>query len=125
MSEHSEQAALVAWARMSEGIYPELRWLYSSLNGIPIPAPDKIRFAIMNRMKSEGMKKGVSDLCLPVALGGYHGMYIEMKKDHRSEIKQEQVEFLDFLAEQGYLGIRCNGFEHARNELVAYLSLPK
>lgn len=100
MSEHSEQSMVIMWAQRHEGIYPELKWLHSSLNGIFIPGPRPVVWRIIAHMKQEGMKKGVADLCLPVARRGYHGLYIEMKRDENSEIKPEQLEFMAFVPDR-------------------------
>jgi hypothetical protein len=32
------------------------------------------------RLTTEGVRRGVPDICLPVARGGYHGVYIELKR---------------------------------------------
>jgi VRR-NUC domain-containing protein len=123
MSEHSEQALVIEWAQRHEGLYPELRWLYSSLNGIFIPAPKQIVYKIINHMKQEGMKKGIADLCLPVARRGYHGLYIELKRDENSEIKPEQIEFMAFVAEQGYCDKICRGYDETIEVLEWYLKV--
>lgn len=122
MSEHSQQAIVIAWAQRNEGRYPELRWLHSSLNGIFIPGPRNIAYRIMNHMKQEGAKKGIPDLFLPVARRGFHGLYIEMKRDDGGVISPEQKEFLAFAEEQGYRDQVCYGYEDAIKELEWYLS---
>lgn len=122
MSEHSEQALVIDWAKRHEGKYPELRWLHSSLNGIFIPGPRQIVYKIINHMKAEGMKKGVPDLFLPVARRGYHGLYIEMKRDDGGTVSDEQKEFLEFAEAQGYRDQVCYGYDDAIKELEWYLS---
>ena len=37
------------------------------------------------RLRAEGLKSGVPDLCLPSAHGEYHGLYIEMKRTKRRQ----------------------------------------
>lgn len=124
MSEHSEQAAVITWARMSEGRFPELRWLHSSLNGIFIPAAPGVRVRIISHMKAEGMKKGIPDLFLPVARGNYHGLYIEMKTQ-TGRPTPEQIDFMQFADEQGYLDKVCFGTDEAIESLEWYLSLKR
>jgi hypothetical protein len=121
MSEHSEQAMVIEWAMRHEGLYPELRWLHSSLNGIFIPGPKQVVYRIMNHMKAEGMKRGVPDLFLPVARRGYHGLYIEMKRDDGGVLSDEQKEFLAFAEAQGYRDQVCYGYDDAVKELEWYL----
>ena len=73
-TEHAHQVALFCWAASMLAIHPELRWMYAIPNGgdrNPIVAA---------RLKAEGVKSGVSDICIPVAKHGYHGFYIELKK---------------------------------------------
>ena len=121
MSEHSEQAAVIQWARINEFRYPELRWLYSSLNGIVIPAAPMTRAKIINHMKAEGMKPGVPDLFLPVARRGYHGLFIEMKREDGGTVSPLQKEFMQFAEEQGYLDKVCYGCDEAMEALEWYM----
>lgn len=121
MSEHSEQSLVILWALRHEDEYPELKWLHSSLNGIFIPAPPAIRARIINHMKAEGMKKGIPDLFLPVARRDYHGLYIELKRSDGGTVRDEQTDFLDFVATQGYYGTVCYGYEQAVETLEWYL----
>lgn len=65
-SESIEQQNLFEWAKIFSGKYPELTLLYH------IPNEGKRSLKEGARMKAEGLKAGVPDLCLPVARGGYH-----------------------------------------------------
>ena len=47
------------------------------------------------------MLPGVPDLCLPVARGGYHGLYMEVKKAS-GHVRADQWEFMSALCKQGY-----------------------
>lgn len=118
--EHIEQALVISWARSHILQYPCLEWLYSSLNGIPLPGSKKTRGRIMNYMKTEGMTKGVLDLFLPVAKYGYHGIYIEMKK-LGGRLSPEQRKFKAFVERQGYLALLCFGHKTAIENLTWYL----
>lgn len=96
ISEHSAQSALVAWAQLHESEIPVLRLLYAIPNG-------GARHAVVaNKMKLEGVKSGVPDLCLPVARCGYNSLYIEMKVG-RNKISENQERWLKDLTEQGSL----------------------
>ena len=64
MSEHQEQKALIQWARLNQQRFPELDLLFAIPNG----GLRNIRVA--RKLKSEGVKPGVSDLFLPVARKG-------------------------------------------------------
>ena len=63
-SEHQEQAALFRWAWFAQVKHPALALLYAIPNG------GHRHKAVAARMKAEGVKAGVPDLCLPVARGG-------------------------------------------------------
>lgn len=123
MTEHTEQSMVIHWANRNSDRLPELKWLHSSLNGIFIPAPPAIRARIINHMKAEGMKKGIPDLFLPVAKRGWHGLYIEMKREDGGKVRDEQKEFMEFADKQGYYAVVCHGYTEAVDTLEWYLGL--
>ena len=113
-TEHAHQVALFMWVATLIPKYPELRWMYAIANGgkrDPITA---------NRLKSEGVKSGVSDICLPFARQGYHGFYIEMKKPKGKE-SPEQKDFGAFLMSQGYLYTMCDSWDKAKSAVEWYV----
>ena len=69
-SESVEQQALFRWANFMSGQYPALLLMYH------IPNEGKRSRSTGARMKAEGLKPGVPDICLPVPVGQYHGLYI-------------------------------------------------
>ena len=70
--------------------------------------------------KAVGLKSGVSDLCLPVARCGYHGLYIEMKAmDGKTTEKQQ--DFLTAVREQGYFSCACWGADAAIEVIEKYM----
>lgn len=114
-TERAEQMSLFAWAALNVGKYPELKWMYAIKNQEKGGA---IRGA---NFKAEGVKAGVSDVCLPCARKGFHGIYIEMKKEDGKESK-EQKEFGDFLIKEGYYYTVCYNWHQAANLVSGYLS---
>jgi hypothetical protein len=124
MSEADEQAALIAWARLMQGQYPELRWLHSIPNGAHLYGDEKRRAQQMNKLKAQGLLKGIPDLHLPVARDGYHSLYIEMKYD-RNKPSEEQEEVLNGLAEEGNLAVACWSAEEAIQVIIEYLTKEK
>ena len=74
-TEHQEQCAVVQWAALQHGRYPELALLYAIPN-----AGAGAQRGQAGKMKAEGVKPGVPDLCLPVRRGKCSGLYIEMKR---------------------------------------------
>jgi hypothetical protein len=73
MTEHDEQVALSRWVTLLQPRHPELALLHAIPNG------GHRHKAVAVRLKAEGVKRGVPDLCLPVPRGGHHGLYLEMK----------------------------------------------
>ena len=114
-SESQEQQQLVCWTDFMQHKYPELNLLYHIPNGGKRSKSEAARF------KAEGVKSGVPDLCLPVARGGYHGLYIEMKKQG-GVISADQSKWLHALSQQGYLTAVCYGSEAAEQILTEYLA---
>ena len=119
MSEHSEQVALFHRAALQQNVYPELKLLYAIPNGT------RTTPGVAGKMKAEGVKKGVPDICLPCARGKYIGLYIEMKAVYDSGKKNypdpEQREWLKALAEQGHYTTICYSAEEAWTVITAYL----
>lgn len=115
-TEHSHQAALFCWAGSVMDKYPEIEWMYAVPNG---GERNKI---VAAKMKAEGVKRGISDICLPFARHGYHSFYIEMKKP--GNIKGEtddQKKFGAFLTETGFLYACFDHWEQARDAILWYL----
>lgn len=77
------------------------------------------------RLRAEGLKSGVPDLCLPSAHGQYHGLYIEMKRTQGSKTTPEQKEWLAALEAEGYQTALCRGADAAIEIITDYLALPK
>lgn len=73
------------------------------------------------RLRAQGVKSGVPDLCLPVARGGNHGLYIELKRRRGGRISEEQVRWIDGLLEQGYAAAICKGWQEAASVIIDYL----
>ena len=114
MSEHDEQVALFRWARLAEGRYPELALLHAIPNG------GARHIAVARKLKAEGVKSGVPDICLPVARGGYHGLYVELKHGSNKPTPEQQA-WLERLTAEGYCAEVAWEFEGARELIEAYL----
>ena len=114
-TESDEQKALMRWAAYNRGRYPELALLYH------IPNEGQRDPRVGARMRAEGLRKGVPDLCLPVARGGSHGLYIELKRTKGGRLSPEQAEWIDGLLRQGYAACVCRGWEAASREIERYL----
>ena len=110
MSEAQEQAAVVD---------------YCDLKGIPVyhvangGKRDKREAA---NLKRQGVKPGVPDLCIPVARGQYHSLYIEMKSDG-GKPTDKQSEWIYLLRGQGMCAYVCYGAANAVALIDRYMGL--
>ena len=117
MSEHEEQVAVFEWADLSTGQYPELKTLYAIPNG------GKRHKAVAGKLKAEGTKPGVPDIHLPVARGGYHSLYIEMKFGKYTPTVH-QANWLGYLKKKGHAVAVCWDFYATQDVLEWYLEQP-
>lgn len=116
MSEAQEQRELFQWAGYAEQQYPELKLLHHIPNG----GKREARTAV--NLKKEGVKAGVPDICLPVARGQYHGLYIELKTV-KGKVHKNQKEWLNALNSEGYATKVCYGWLEAKEAIEKYLEL--
>jgi hypothetical protein len=114
-SEHAEQAALFRRAEFARPRLPELALLHAIPNG------GHRHKATAARLKAEGVKRGVPDVCLPVARNGAHGLYIELKTE-RGKPTPEQLGWIRALRRQGFAAEVCHGWESARSMIEHYLT---
>ena len=114
-TESEEQATLFSWAAMKSGKRPELRLLFHIPNGGKRGKVEAARF------KAEGVKPGVPDLFLPVARGGWHGLFIELKRQKGGRIGDAQRRWITALMTQGYYAEVCFGWKDAAELIENYL----
>lgn len=114
MTEHDEQVALMQWAKVQEGLHPELALLFAIPNAGKRSA-GQARWAL-----AEGLKAGVPDLFLPVARDGWHGLFVELKVG-RNKPRENQTWWLDNLHAQGYQSIVCYSWHEAADAITRYL----
>lgn len=114
--EETEQINLFRWAAFAENKYPELKLMYH------VPNEGKRSAATGSRLKQAGLKPGVPDIALPVARGGYIGLYIELKYG-RNKATENQKNWLRNLESQNHLTAVCYGWEQAKDLIEAYMKL--
>lgn len=115
-SEEIEQISLFRWAEFAENKYPELKLMYH------VPNEGKRSALTGSRLKQAGLKPGVPDIVLPVARGGYIGLYIELKYG-RNKTTDNQKEWLRDLRDQHHLTAVCYGWEQAKDLIESYMKL--
>ena len=76
------------------------------------------------RLRAEGLKSGVPDLCLPAARAGYHGLYIEMKRTKGGRATPEQKNGWG-AGKEGYKTALCRGAGEAIEAIENYLAQNK
>ena len=112
--ESAEQQALFRWAALSGRAHPELELMYHIPN-------EGVRTAANGaRLKAEGMRAGVPDICLPVARGGYNALYIELKAG-KNKPTEAQEKWIAALNAAGNLAVVCWGWEAAKKTIETYL----
>lgn len=117
-SEHDEQVALFQWAAIFSGQVAELTLLFAVPNG------GQRHKAVAAKLKAEGVKSGVPDVMLPVARGGYHGLFVEMKRANGvpSDVSDLQAQWHHTLRYRDYQVVVAFGFDQARAAILKYLS---
>lgn len=113
-TEAEEQEALVNWANMSRGKYPQLFWLLHIPNGGTRHPAEAVH------LKRMGVKAGVPDLFLPYPVLPFHGLWIEMKSE-TGRASSLQKEWIEKLRAFGYAAYVCVGFKAGQDCLVSYL----
>lgn len=97
-SEHEDQKAFVEWFRAS---YPKVRIF-------AIPNGGMRGKAEAGKLKAEGVSAGVPDLFIPA-----WGLFIEMKRVKGGVVSEEQKDWLNYLASEGYSVMVCRGLYEA------------
>lgn len=111
-----EQERVIQWAKWMSNRVPCLDLL------IHIPNGGKRDAREAAHLKRLGVRAGVSDLFLPVARNGFHGLWIEMKAG-KGKPTEAQLEWLDLVRQQGYRGHVCTGADAAIAVLEDYLGM--
>ena len=115
--EHRMQVALFKWAAAATCTHPELGGMFAIPNG-------GLRDIVTaKKMKEEGQKPGVPDIFLPVARGGFHGLFIENKSKGKG-LRSNQKEWAERLQKQGYMAVRCDELTVAIKTITDYLATP-
>lgn len=116
-TESEEQKTLFEWADRVMFQYPELACLYH------IPNEGKRSVAQGANLKREGLREGVSDICLPVKKGKFGSLYIELKRRKGAAVTPAQRNWQALMKRMGNEAHICYGWEEARDRIVEYLEL--
>lgn len=113
MSEHEIQAAAIAFLRDN---YPHIA---ARLYAIPNGGARNIITGV--RLKAEGVRRGVPDLCYPVPVFPLCGLYIEVKTP-TGRISKEQMAELEMLELDGYAVAVCRSADDIVKTILEYRS---
>lgn len=87
------QRAIMKWANLAAKTDPRLETLYAIPNGAHVTTINRMRLV------SEGLKKGMPDLCLPVRSrdGQYSNLFLEVKVKNSkpTEVQKECHKLLE------------------------------
>lgn len=110
--EHKQQVTLMRWMELQ---FPKQYALTYA-----IPNGGHRHIAVARKLKAEGVKSGVPDLCIAWPGGGYHGLYIEYKTE-TGKATQSQRSWIKALSEKGYRAEVCKGVDQAIRVITEYL----
>ena len=110
MSEHHEQCAVADW----------LDWNHIRFYAIPNGGDRNV--VVAAKLKAEGVKRGVPDLCICVKTKEYAGLYVEMKYG-KNKPTAEQRDWIEHLNGAGYMAVVCYSADEAIKVIKGYLGL--
>lgn len=115
ITEHAEQVALMQW----------MAWKYPAVEDMSyaIPNGGHRHKAVARKMKAEGGKAGVPDLCIAWPHNGKAGLYIELKATGTtaSAVSKDQRGWISKLRNQGYAAEVAHGLDEAKSIVEEYL----
>lgn len=141
-TEHSHQRALFAWANMAAahgfaaardpqcyakgGRDYATKW-YGVANAVvklndmfAIPNGGERNKIVAAKLKAEGVKPGVLDVMLPLSVGRWHGLFVEMKKVG-GRPSDDQKDWIRRLTCNGYRCYVCIGWQEAAEAIQYYI----
>lgn len=115
-TEAQEHSIVFKWSARLERYYPELWFLHR------IPSCWSHHIAEVVNLKKPGVKPGVSNIFLPVARQGYHGLYLELIAIG-DMVYNTQADWINRVREQGYAAFVCFGADEAIGKIKWYLGI--
>lgn len=109
-TEHALQVACLRWLHFT---YPQVL-CYAIPNGAY-----KSHSAAIS-MKQEGLTSGIPDLHIPIARGGYHSLYIEMKNGKAGRLSDTQKAMIQKLQSLGNKVAVCRSLDDFIKEINQY-----
>jgi len=75
------------------------------------------------KLKRMGVKAGIPDLCIPIPLKPYHGLYLEVKRERNYKVSDAQKFIIPKLNHMGYHTVVVRGFNESLKAIREYFSL--
>jgi hypothetical protein len=106
-TEHAEQVDFVRWFRLS---YPEVLIFAIPNGGHRSPST-------ANRLKAEGVVRGVPDLYIPA-----WGLWVEMKRTKGGSVSADQKSMMEYLEKYcRHQAIVAKGSDHAKEQIAHFV----
>ena len=117
--EHAMQVEYFAWLDGGcDGLHPDI-----GLDAFAVPNGVRTGIRQAAKLKAEGLRAGVLDICIDVATGGFFGMRLELKTPSGT-VSQAQKARIKRLAERGYYAVVARSLEQAQELTLNYLCRP-
>jgi hypothetical protein len=121
-SEKEERRLVVRFRDQWRSKYPELGALITLQNEQRfMRAEARNAFLYWRGMIEQGYQAGVPDYVLPVAKRGFFGLWIELKRETRSQVRPEQWAWCRFLANAGHAVLIGKGSQVVCETLLWYV----
>ncbi len=130
-TEHAEQVVYISWFKRQYPMYEKA--IFANPNGADISGYSTKGLSVaavkaikINKLKDEGFKPGVSDIQLTVPRGGYHGLWVELKRANGKEkdVSKDQMDHIVLMRKLGHKAEWAAGAEEAIEITKAYMRLP-
>lgn len=95
-------------------------YAFATVNGAQLAGNGEQRARAMASLKKQGLKVGVSDIVIALPLDGFHGAFIEVKRDKKSKPTQEQKDWVALMQLTGYYAKITYGFDETRDAILDY-----
>lgn len=111
-TEHQIQSCFMQWCHYQK--HPAFKTIFAIPNG-------GARHIITGKkLKAEGVKKGVPDICLAYSSKEHHGLFIEFKSE-KGKLSDYQKDWITNLSMVGYKTAVCFSVDDAISEVEEYL----
>ena len=107
-TEAQEQAAVIDFCNL---------W---DIPAVHVPNEGKRTLANGRQLARMGLRRGFPDLFIPQPRKGYHGMFIELKRDIKCKATEHQQKWIAYLNKQGYYAVVCYGADDAIRKIGEY-----